>query len=374
MLSEASYHNMTVGRIPSVEGGIQPTIVDAKGDLIAAVAADSLNRLAVGSNDQVLVADSATSTGLAWKSYAAQFVAGKNKIINGDFRINQRSFSSTTANNTYTFDRWVTVSPNTSQTFTSQTFTPGTAPVSGYESATFLQCATTAAAGAYALILQKIEDVRTFAGQTVTVSFWAKAASGTPKVGTQLTQNFGSGGSSSVGTTAIGFTLSTSWTRYSTTFSVPSIAGKTIGTGSFVEASIIFQNDYEPAIGQQTATIGVWGMQVENGSVATPFTTATGTIQGELAACQRYYYATDATIIWLGNIQTSINYYNMNNLPVSMRIAPTVTTTDVSNNSFAAGAPSTTSIGKTTFWAFKASTATTGSGNFQYTFTASAEL
>jgi hypothetical protein len=66
MLSEASFHNMTIGRIPSVEGGIQPTIVDAKGDLIAGVAADSVNRLAVGSNGQYLSADSAETTGLKW--------------------------------------------------------------------------------------------------------------------------------------------------------------------------------------------------------------------------------------------------------------------------------------------------------------------
>ena len=55
--SEASYHNMTIGRIPSVEGGIQPTIVDAKGDIIAATAADTVARLAVGANDTVLTAD-----------------------------------------------------------------------------------------------------------------------------------------------------------------------------------------------------------------------------------------------------------------------------------------------------------------------------
>jgi hypothetical protein len=64
--SEASYHNMTIGRIPSVDGGIQPTIVDAKGDLIVATAADTVGRLAVGSNDQVLTADSSTATGLKW--------------------------------------------------------------------------------------------------------------------------------------------------------------------------------------------------------------------------------------------------------------------------------------------------------------------
>jgi hypothetical protein len=57
---------MTVGRIPSVEGGIQPTIFDAKADILTATAADTPTRLAVGSNDQVLTADSSTATGLKW--------------------------------------------------------------------------------------------------------------------------------------------------------------------------------------------------------------------------------------------------------------------------------------------------------------------
>jgi len=62
---------MTTGRLPSVEGGIQPTIVDAKGDLITATAADTPARLAVGANDTVLTADSTTSTGLKWATPAA---------------------------------------------------------------------------------------------------------------------------------------------------------------------------------------------------------------------------------------------------------------------------------------------------------------
>jgi len=57
---------MTVSRIPSVEGGIQPTIVDAKGDLIVATGNDSPNRLAVGANNLVLTADSAQATGVKW--------------------------------------------------------------------------------------------------------------------------------------------------------------------------------------------------------------------------------------------------------------------------------------------------------------------
>jgi len=57
---------MTTGRLPSVEGGIQPTIVDAKGDLITATAADTPARLGVGTNGQLLSADSTAATGLAW--------------------------------------------------------------------------------------------------------------------------------------------------------------------------------------------------------------------------------------------------------------------------------------------------------------------
>ena len=67
---------MSSGRIPSVEGGIQPTIVDAKGDLIVATAADTVSRLAVGTNNHVLTADSSTSTGLKWAA-----AAGGGKVL-----------------------------------------------------------------------------------------------------------------------------------------------------------------------------------------------------------------------------------------------------------------------------------------------------
>jgi len=62
---------MTVGRIPSVEGGIQPTIFDAKANLLTATANDTPAILTVGSNDQVLTADSSTATGLKWATPAS---------------------------------------------------------------------------------------------------------------------------------------------------------------------------------------------------------------------------------------------------------------------------------------------------------------
>ena len=55
----------------ATSAAINPTIVDAKGDLIAASAADTVSRLAVGANDTVLTADSTTATGLKWAAAGA---------------------------------------------------------------------------------------------------------------------------------------------------------------------------------------------------------------------------------------------------------------------------------------------------------------
>ena len=52
--------------VNSTPGVVQKDIVDAKGDLIAATAADTVSRLAVGTNTHVLTADSSEATGLKW--------------------------------------------------------------------------------------------------------------------------------------------------------------------------------------------------------------------------------------------------------------------------------------------------------------------
>jgi hypothetical protein len=215
--------------------------------------------------------------------------AGKNKIINGDFGVWQRGTSFSMSSTLYTADRWVDVAATAFPTGTvsRQTFTPGTAPAAGYESSFFARLNITAANGCTNLDYnQKIEDVRTFAGQTVTVSFWAKADAAST-MGVYFEQNFGSGGSGSVFSSLNTISLTTAWVRYSTTFTLGSLSGKTIGTSNFLMLGLRMPTSAGVV---RVGTYDYWGVQVESGSAATAFQTATGTIQGELAACQRYYY------------------------------------------------------------------------------------
>lgn len=325
VLAKASNTDMDFSWVAQDDSNaIQNAIVDAKGDLIAATANDTPARLAVGNNGETLVADSSTSTGLR---YQGNFAAGKNKVINGDFGIWQRgtSFTSQTFP-TYYADRWVGgADGGGTRTISQQTFTPGTAPVAGYEGTFFLRAARSVAGSGstYDVIEQRVEDVRTFAGQTVTFSFWAKADS-SRTFSYSPEQVFGSGGSATVAGTGSNFNLTTSWQRFTHTTTIASISGKTIGTGSYLNLRF-----YLPV--NTTFTIDFWGVQVEGSSVATAFQTATGTLQGELAACQRYYNRNTSVgafakfALGYASGTTATNFFVQ--FPVTMRIAPTAVET-----------------------------------------------
>jgi hypothetical protein len=62
--------------VNSTPGVIQNSIVDAKGDLIAATGSDAVSRLAVGTNTYVLTADSAEATGLIWAAPTTGDITG----------------------------------------------------------------------------------------------------------------------------------------------------------------------------------------------------------------------------------------------------------------------------------------------------------
>jgi hypothetical protein len=225
-------------------------------------------------------------TDLTAYSTTAQTTAGfRNAVINGKFDIWQRGTSfNNPSSNAYLADRFVTAFDGTgaTRTISQQAFTAGAAPVAGYESQYFLRYNVSVAGtgNTFNLLSQRMEDVRTFANQTITISAWIKADSAR-SVTVQLLQNFGSGGSSEVRTSIGTASVTTSWTRFTFSTTVASITGKTIGTSSFLGLEF-----WNPS--NTTFTVDFWGVQVEAGSVATPFEQRP--IGTELALCQRYYY------------------------------------------------------------------------------------
>lgn len=247
----------------------------------------------------------------------APFVAGKNKIINGDFGIWQRG---TSGAGTFLADRFQYNSTGSdSYTQSRQTFTPGNA-IAGYEPTFFHRMVITTAA-AYAQFSTNVENVRTFAGQTVTLSFWAKADTNTRNFGVYFDQNFGSGGSSVVTTNLPMASLTTGWVRYTASVALPSISGKTIGTNDYLTVRLVYSG---------AGTFDTWGFQLESGNVATPFTTATGNPASELAACQRYYWreygvAAASTFGSMGIADSTQSAYIPITAPVTMRAQPSIT-------------------------------------------------
>jgi hypothetical protein len=221
----------------------------------------------------------------------------RNAIINGNFDIWQRGTSFTGLE--YGADRWVHARIGTTQTATRQSFTVGQTAVPN-EPTYFCRTVVTSVAGAgnFCNLIQRIEDVRSFAGQQVTISFWAKADA-TRNIAVDLVQYFGTGGSPSASVDSIGSTkvsIGTTFQKVTITTTLPSIGGKTLGSNNdhslilsiFFDAGSDF-NSRTDSLGQQSGTFDIAQVQVEAGPVATPFERRTfGT---ELALCQRYFWS-----------------------------------------------------------------------------------
>jgi hypothetical protein len=212
----------------------------------------------------------------------------RNAIINGNFDVWQRGTSTGTwvapVSNYYWPDRWVLNSSGTggNGSVSQQAFTAGQTDVPG-EPTYFMRWQITSAAsgqtGGNNWVEQRIEDVRTLAGQAATISFYAKGTGTLPNI--YLTQTFGSGGSAQVlYTLASSVTLSASWTKYTYTVNVGSISGKTIGTNHYVGLTFMVPLN-------ATYTFDLAQVQIEPGTVATPFERRS--YGQELALCQRYY-------------------------------------------------------------------------------------
>jgi len=304
---------------------IQNSIVTAKGDLIGASAASTPARLAVGNNGETLVADSSTSTGLRYQGTQA---AGRNAIINGGFDTWQRGTSVAVSATGYTADRYYLQAYNAMTVSRQATGDTTNLPFITYAGRVQRDSGTSGVNLVY--FTQSIESLnsRQFAGRTVTFSYYARRGANfsgaSNNIGGELLSGTGTdqsvlGYTGSTSVVSIGATLTTTWQRFTFTGTVPSTSNE-----------LGFYIGYTP-VGTAGAAdyFEITGIQLEVGSVATQFTRAGGTIQGELAACQRYYYRQTAD----GDVYQNFGFGMVTNTttsariqisnPVTMRVKPT---------------------------------------------------
>jgi hypothetical protein len=249
--------------------------------------------------------------------------------VNGAFDFWQRGTSFTNpAAGSYTADRWRTAfetSAPTSYTVSRQTFTPGTQPDNVAGEYFWRGSLTTLGLATAVRVSQRIEDVSTFANQTATFSFYAK--SDTTRTQTiNADQIFGSGGSTAVTLASQTITTTTSWQRFTLSFSFPSITGKTLGAGHCVQVTIS-QNT------TNGSSLDLFGTQFETG-VVSPFRRNADSIQGELAACQRYFQRIQNNALSFGflGICSGTTIGLCVHFPtVEMRVSPTVTFDSIGN-------------------------------------------
>lgn len=220
-------------------------------------------------------------------AYVSQINGGplaghRNAFINGAMDWWQRGTSISNAlNNQCTADRWGTDFDGSGCVFTmsQQKVTAQALLDLGFTNYLRYQVTTAGSGATFRRMFQKIEGVRSFAGRTATVSFWAWADTART-IGIFPVQVFGTGGSANVNLPLGSATLTTTPQYFSYTFNVPSIAGKTIGANDYLGIWFTL-----PA--NVVMTINFTGMQIEPGPTPTPFEWRALAL--ELSLCQRYY-------------------------------------------------------------------------------------
>ncbi len=321
--------------------------------------------------------------------------AGRNRIINGQFDIWQRdtSFSGTTGlNGDYTADRWNVGGGDDGGTRTmlvervqfagDQQDVPFS-PRFYAKIQTFSDGGSGSEAGAF---VQRIETgPHLFNGQKATASFWARSDTPGPNtIAVGLRQIFGTGGSSSIAFGAQEITLTQTWTFYSLTFDVLSIAGKTVVFGGAQPPSLrlrFFTQVGASVTGVQGVTnpldfrdeLWLTNVQFEFGDTASDYEDRF--VHDELALCRRYFTKNQNQETVPDNVNADGTHRHTNlianqtfrcTFAVSMRVSPSIVIFDAGNGSgfFA------TFIGEDGFVTNWSATSATGEWNY----TADAEM
>jgi hypothetical protein len=230
----------------------------------------------LGTDTQIQTADIANDAVTAPKVSAGltQLFGMRNRLINGNMSFNQR-LTATYTSNGYTLDRWKVFNSGGTYALTQQVFSQGSLPAFGLRN--FMRVVRSSPTGILYLS-QLVEDVSYFDNVTVTASFYAKA-SGAVTLPLRISQEFGSGGSSGVTCGSVSHSVTTTLQRFIGTYTIPSLAGKTIGTNNHLEVTF--------DIPATTETIEITGVQLEIGSTATAFEYRHYGI--ELSLCKRYF-------------------------------------------------------------------------------------
>jgi hypothetical protein len=156
-------------------------------------------------------------------------LGSRNMVINGSMAVAARGTSFTAS--TQVLDRWRLYNSGGTYTLSQQTFAGGTSPETGLIN--YVRIVRASPSGVF-YFASRIEDVRRTDGATLVFSFYAKASSAVT-VPCRISQEFGSGGSSSYNPTPQNNSLTTSWKRFTMVFNMPSLSGKTVGTASRFE-------------------------------------------------------------------------------------------------------------------------------------------
>lgn len=256
---------------------------------------------------------------------------GRNLLNNSLFRVQQRGAGPWTTP-TYTADRWVVAA--VTDTFSASVVALADLDRTAIadEDADYGYRVTwtgTAGSTAYTLFSQRVENARRLSGRTITVVFFAQATAAGVKVGCSLDQVFGTGGSPSASVLGAGsfVTLSTAWTRYKVSLTVPSTSGKVFGTNQDHFTSINFWLSSgsgaatRAGIGVQSGTATFWGIESWVGTDDMPLEKLDPAT--DLANCQRFYQVGLAWFSAAINGVANMGYFLP--LPVTMRGVPTVT-------------------------------------------------
>jgi hypothetical protein len=265
--------------------------------------------------------------------------AGKNTIIGGGFDIWQRgtSIAVNGATSSYTADRWLVESTAASvNTTTTRQATGDTTNLPFIQYCARIQRNSGVTANGFISLYYSMETVNTipFAGRTVTLSYYARKganySSASNALGVQLRTGTGTDQKANAYTGSVNavdtsVTLTSTWQRFTSTVAIPSTITEIGLNFYYLSTGTAGAADYYE----------ITGVQLEYGATATTFSRAGGTIQGELAACQRYCFAvtsgaTDRTTSQ-GNYYNSTTFVSTVAYPVTMRTTPSATIVTAAN-------------------------------------------